>query len=94
MQVTLLKKRADRFEKYPSIASQKLKKEVTDIKNTTNRRNSKLKTKISGELGDGRNYPEYRTEMKRWKYEKEIQHISNKNFILKEERAIFGEMMT
>lgn len=64
---------------------------VTDIKNTTNRRNSKLKTKIFGELGDGRNYPEYRTEMKRRKYEKEIQHISNKNFILKEEREQYLE---
>lgn len=91
MQITLFKKEKIDLKNTQALLHRSLKKKVTDIKNTTNRRNSKLETKIIGELGDGRNYPEYRTEMKRWKYEKEIQHISNRNFILKEEREQYLE---
>lgn len=44
---------------------------VIDTKNTTNRKNSR--TAKDSEIGDGKNYPEHRTGIKRWKYEKKIE---------------------
>lgn len=58
MQITLLKKEQIDLKNTQASLHRTLKKKVTDIKNTTNRRNSKLKTKIIGELEDGRNYPD------------------------------------
>lgn len=52
---------------------------VIDIKNKTNRKNSQLKTTENRELGDGENYPEYKTGIKRCKYEKETETDGRSN---------------
>lgn len=54
---------------------------VIDTKNTTNRKNSRSKTTKDSELGDGKNYPECRTGIKRWKYEKKLRQMGYPAYI-------------
>lgn len=64
-----------------------MKNMVIDIKNKTNRKISQLKTTENRELGDGKNYPEYRTGIKRCKYEKETETDGRSNIHLTNSRG-------